>query len=144
VERVYTFTGVLTRSGVVFRKVVPDGYKLILLDLAAHRPVDPAQAYLNVERDDRPALERLDLYCMQGLPWSIGVRREYMLRIYSVDKMEVTLDVKVSGTYRVRGVYGVGKLTIPEKIKLGLDLSPWEEEVAGQLDLHSKVEAGVV
>jgi len=61
VERVYPISSVLTASGVLFRFNVPDGYKAILLDLAAHRPTAAAQAYINITRDDDLVLPELDL-----------------------------------------------------------------------------------
>jgi len=39
---------------------------------------------------------------------------------------------------------GMGKLTLPEKIKWGIELDPAEEALASRLDLFDKVKAGLI
>jgi len=144
IERVLTFSSRLTASGSILRYPAPEGYKLILLDLAAYRPSASAQAYLKVTRDDIPALEEIDLYCMQGLENPIGLYPKYAIRIVAVDYLDIELDVKVSGTYRIRTVVGIGKLTLPEKIKWGIELTPTEEAMADRLRLEDKIKVGIL
>jgi len=81
---------------------------------------------------------------MQGLERPIGFRKQYSIRIVALDYFLGELDVKVAGTYRVRAVIGVGKLTIPEKIKWGIELTPEEEDIAVREDLYNRVKAGLI
>jgi len=136
VEELRTVSAKLTSSGTVIRVVVPKGKKIVLLGVAAARPSAPASAYLNVSRDNVDALS-LDLYCLPSLSYEAGVR------VVALEKLEATLDVRTSGTYYVRLVYGVGRLTLREKVMWGLDLTPDERALAEEQDLFDKVEAGV-
>jgi len=143
-ERFYPISNVLTASGTLFRFMVPDGCKAVLLDLAAHRPAASGQAYINVTRDDLLVLDSLDLYCMQGLEQPIGFRRQYSLRIVALNYLMAELNVVTAGTYRVRAVVGVGRLTIPEKLRWDVPLDPEEEDLAEKLDLYDQVKAGLI
>jgi hypothetical protein len=127
----------LSSSGTVARLTVPQGKKYILLGVSALRPSASAQAYLNIERDDL-LIQTYDLYTLPGL------EQEASLRIVALDKLVVSLDVRASGTYYVRLVYGIGRLTLREKIMWGLELSSTERALAEQEDLFNKVRAGVV
>ena len=82
-------------------------------------------------------VDSLDLYCLPSLSYEAGVR------VVALEKLEATLDVRTAGTYYVRLVYGVGRLTLREKIMWGLDLTPDERALAEEQDLFDKVEAGV-
>jgi len=119
------------------RLAVPDGYKLIILGLSAERPANPAQCYLNIERDDIPKVVDVDLYCLPSLQYTAP------LRVVVTDKAVINIDVKTSGTYRVRVIYGLGKITIPEKIMWGIELTGTERAIAEKYDLFNKIEAGV-
>jgi hypothetical protein len=141
--RVKTISGSLSSSGTLSRIVVPEGWKAVLLDVAAERPSAPGSAYLAVERDETPTLY-LDLYCLPGLQYLNRFEHPYALCIPALDWMEISLDVKASGTYRVRAIYGLGELTIQEKVKWCPDkLTDWERDVAESMDLYEKVEAGI-
>jgi len=128
-EMFKTVTARMTASGTIFRLTVPDGYKAVILDIAGERPASSAQAYVHIERDDWPATDDvgIDLYCLQGLSPTIGVWPRYAMRIVALDRLLVELDGKGSGTYKVRLGYGLGKITVPEKIKWGITLTPEEE-----------------
>jgi len=143
IERIYSVGSVLTESGAILSLPVPTDQKIILLDIAAHRPTASGQAYIKITRDGID-LPELDLYCMQGLEAGIGLNHRYAIRVVALETLDVELDVKVSGTYRVRAVYGIGRLTIPEKIKWGIDLTPEEEDIAVKEDLYDRVKAGIV
>jgi hypothetical protein len=136
VEELKTVSAKLTSSGTVTRVIVPKGKKIVLLGVAAARPSAPASAYLNVSRDNVDALS-LDLYCLPSLSYEAGVR------VVALEKLEATLDVRTAGDYYVRLVYGVGRLTLREKVMWGLDLTPDERALAEEQDLFDKVEAGV-
>jgi len=127
----------LSSSGTVARLTVPQGKKYILLGVSALRPSAPAQAYLNIERDDS-TIQTYDLYTLSGL------EQEAPLRIVALNKLVVSLDVKASGTYYVRLVYGIGRLTLREKVMWNLELSSAERTLAEQEDLFNKVRAGVI
>jgi len=142
IEKIYSVGTILTESGVILSLPVPTGEKCILLDIAAYRPTNPGQAYIKITRDGVD-LPELDLYCMQDLEAGIGVNHRYAIRVVALETLDIRLDVKVSGTYRVRAVYGVGKLTIPEKIRWHVDLTPEEEDIAIKEDLYNRVKAGV-
>ena len=126
----------LTSSGTVLRLSAPRGKKIVLVGIAVQRPSAPAQAYLSITRDNVD-LPELDLYCLPGLT------QQAWLRVVSVDKLEVELDAKASGTYYVRAVYGLGRLTVREKIAWMLELTTAERQLAESEGLYEKVEAGV-
>ena len=136
VEELRTVAVKMTSSGTVVRVVAPKGKKLVLLGVSASRPASPASAYLNVTRDNVDALS-LDLYCLPSL------EHEAPVRVVALEKLEATLDVRTAGAYYVRLVYGIGRITVREKIMWGIDLTPAERVLAEELDLYSKVEAGV-
>ncbi|MEM2163685.1 MAG: hypothetical protein QXR62_04595 [Candidatus Bathyarchaeia archaeon] len=143
VERIYTYTKVLSSSGAVLRLPVPDGYKAVLLDVAMERPASANQAKLTLERDRQGYdVFELDPYCMQGLSQPLYPYREHALRIVCLEEMLVELSV-ASGTHKVRLVVGLGKLTIPEKIKWGVELTSNERTIADKLNLWEQVEAGL-
>ena len=48
-----------------------------------------------------------------------------------------------SGTHKVRVVVGLGKLTIPEKIRWNLDLSASERVIAERNNLYELVKIGL-
>jgi len=136
IEEYRVVTAKLTASGTVLRLPAPRGKKVVLVGVAAQRPSAPAQAYLSITRD-YVDLPKLDLYCLPGLA------QQAWLRVVSVDKLEVELDVKTSGTYYVRLVYGIGKLTVREKVMWGLELTATERQLAEAENLFEKVEVGV-
>jgi len=126
----------LTTSGTVCRVLVPRGKKVVLACASASRP-SPASAYLVVNRDGLDEVLRLDLSCLPSLDW------DACLRIVSLERLEVELDVRAAGEYRVRVSYGIGRVTIPEKIRWGLDLTREERRLAEEEDLYDKVRAGL-
>jgi hypothetical protein len=126
----------LSASGSVARLVVPRGRKLVLLGVSAARPPSPGSAYLRVFRDDVEVMS-LDLYCLPSLSY------EAPIRVVALDKLIVELDAKASRDYYVRLVYGLGRLTITEKVMWGLDLSPEERALAESQNIYERVRAGV-
>lgn len=140
VERVFTVAGkqspTAAETRTVARLVAPDGHKLILLAVSAARPVAPGKAYLHVYRDDLEVM-KLDLYCLPSLSYEAPVR------VVALDKVTVDLEMLGAGSYSVRLVYGVGRLTVKEKIAWGLELTAGERSLAEELSLFDKVEAGV-
>jgi hypothetical protein len=90
-----------------------------------------------VSRDGTDDVLNLDLYCLPSLDWETPVR------VVSLEKLEVKLDAKVSGTYNVRVTYGIGRLTLPDKIRWGLDLTAEERRVAEEEGLFEKVRVGL-
>jgi len=138
VEEVKDVNVSLTSSGTVFRLPVPKGKKAVLLDVSAMRTASPASAYLDVKRDGVEQTLHLDLYCLPSL------EHRCPIRIVALESLLVTLDARAPGTYKVRLTYGLGKLTIPEKIKWGVELTAEERRVAEEQDLYDKVEAGIL
>jgi hypothetical protein len=136
VEELKTVSVKLSSSGTVCRLVVPKGKKLILLGVSATRPSAPASAYLNISRDDVDVMS-LDLYCLSSLSYEAPVR------VVALDKLIAELDVRASGNYYVRLVYGLGKLTVTEKVMWGLTLSSEERSLAESQNIYEKVRAGV-
>jgi len=136
IEKWYTVSVSLTSSGTVLRLPTPKDRKVVLVGISATRPSAPASAYLNISRDDIDVMS-LDLYCLPSLSYEAPVR------VVALSKLEATLDVRTSGTYYVRLVYGVGRLTVREKVMWGLDLTSTERSLAEEEDLFNKVKAGV-
>jgi len=136
VEKIFTMTEKLSSSGNIARIVVPEGYKAILMSISVLRPDSAGKAYIDVSRDDVETLH-LDPYCLANLSYNVP------MRVVGLDKIVIDLDVRVSGDYYVRVVYGLGKLTVREKIMWKLGLSDEEKRVAESLDLYDRVEAGV-
>ncbi|MEM2529032.1 MAG: hypothetical protein QXG40_06510, partial [Ignisphaera sp.] len=117
IHRILTFAKALNISGTVLRLPVPSGMKAILLNIAMLRPTASGQALLTLERDRQGFnVFELDPYCLQGLV------DNYPIRIVCLEEMLVELSV-ISGTHKVRLVVGLGKLTIPEKILWGIELT---------------------
>jgi hypothetical protein len=133
VEQIKSTANVLTSSGTLFKQVVPKGWKLILLDISVVRPASPATLYIDVERDDIDILH-LDAYCLPSLEYRCPIR------VVATDKIEIT----ASGACTARVTYGLGRLTIAEKIRWGIDLTSKEKEIADKFGLFDRVEAGVV
>jgi hypothetical protein len=133
VEQIKSTSNVLASPGTLFRQVVPNGWKLVLLDISVTRPTGPATLYIDVERDDIDTLH-LDAYCLPSLEYKCPIR------IVATDKIEVT----AGGACIARITYGLGRLTIAEKIRWGIDLTSKEREIADKFGLFDRVEAGVV
>ena len=73
----------------------------------------------------------------------IGLDYRYNLHIVALEELLIELTVN-SGTHNIRVVYGLSKITIPEKIRWGLDLTSKELTIAEKHDLFDKVEAGLI
>jgi hypothetical protein len=128
----------LSSSGTVLSLPVPSGKKVILAGISATRPASPASAYLYVKRDGIENTLSLDLYCLPSLSYNAP------LRVISLDRLDISLDVKAAGDYYIRVVYGIGKLTLREKVMwIPSELTPEERREAEEKDLFDKVEAGV-
>jgi hypothetical protein len=128
----------MTGSGTILRVVVPKGKKVVLAGISAARPAGPASGYVTVDRDDVSETLKLDPYCLAGLSYDSPIR------VVALDKLIVEWDQAVSGTYYFRVVYGVGRITVPEKIAWNLDLSRDEREKAEREDLFDRVRAGLI
>jgi len=137
VEKIFTVAKKLSSSGDVARIIVPSGYKAVLMSISALRPDSPGKAYINVNRDDVDGVLSLDPYCLAGLSYDVP------MRIVGLDKIVVSLDVKTAGNYCIRVVYGLGRLTVREKIMWKQDLTEEERKIAETLDLYDRVEAGI-
>jgi len=137
IEEWRTVSASLSSSGTLCRVLVPKGKKVILASVSATRPSASAYAYLTVSRDGTDDVLNLDLYCLPSLDWEAPVR------VVSLEKLEVKLDVRVSGTYNVRVTYGIGRLTLPDKVRWGLDLTEDERRVAEEENLYEKVRVGL-
>jgi hypothetical protein len=80
---------------------------------------------------------------MQNLEYSMRAYRENSIRIVCLDEMLVEMSVS-SGTHKVRLVVGLGKITIPEKIKWCPDtLTSAERVIAEKENLFELVEVGL-
>jgi len=138
IEEYRTVAVKMTSSGNILRLPVPKDKKIILTGISVARPTSAASAYLVVNRDGIDNTLNLDLYCLPDLSY------EAPLRIIALDKLEINLDVRVSGTYYVRVSYGIGRLTLREKVMwVPSELTPSERKEAEEKDLFDKVAAGV-
>jgi hypothetical protein len=136
IEEYRVATAKLTSSGTVLSLATPRDKKVVLVGVVAQRPSASAQAYLSISRDNVD-LPELDLYCLPGLS------QQAWLRVVALDKLVVTLDARVSGTFYVRLVYGIGRITLREKIAWGLELTQAERRLAETEELFEKVRVGV-
>jgi len=145
-ERIVTVAKSMSSTGTFIRVAVPDGYKLVLLDIAAERPASPDTLTLTVTRDYTTVFDPLDAYCLPGVehPTWFNARYHSALRIVCVEELLVEATVSSGGPYKVRAVYGLGKLTIPEKVKWGLPLTDKERELAERENIYGLVEAGLL
>jgi len=137
VEEWRTQTVRATSSGTLLRVSVPQGKKVILVGISATRPASPASGYLTVDRDDVSDVLRLDPYCLPSLSYDSPIR------VVALDKLVIEWEQATSGTYRFRIVYGIGRVTVPEKIAWGLDLTRAERELVEREDLFDRVRAGI-
>jgi hypothetical protein len=141
--RIRTYARTMTSSGVIARITVPKGWRVALLDIVAERPDAPGKAYVIVERDNAPALH-LDLYCLPGLQYLNRFERNYALLVNALDWMEVSLDVRAPGTYKVRFIVGLGELLLQDKVRwIPEELTSEERAQAEELNLFELVEAGL-
>jgi hypothetical protein len=133
----------MSSSGVIARISVPKGWRVALLDIVGERPASPGQAYVVVERDNAPALY-LDLYCLPGLSYLNRFEHNYSLLVNALDWMEVSLDVRATGTYKVRFIVGLGELLLQDKVRwVPEELTAEERKQAEELNLFELVEAGL-
>jgi hypothetical protein len=137
IEQYKTQATVMTTPGTVLRIPVPTGKKIILTNISATRPSASAQGYISVKRDGVENTLYLDPYCLQGLSYN------YNIRVVALEELEVDFAMLTPGSYPIRVVYGVGDLTLKEKVMWKQDLSEEERRKAEELDLFDKVEAGV-
>jgi hypothetical protein len=138
IEEFRTIAVKMSSSGTIARLPVPAGKKIILTGISAARPTSPGAAYIYVDRDGVEKTLSLDPYCLPELSY------EAPLRVIGLDKIEISLDVKTSGNYYVRISYGIGRLTLREKVMwIPSELTPDERKEAENKDLFDKVAAGV-
>ena len=117
----------------------PDGKKAVLLSVTTEVAGTPNQVYVYVNRDKDPNIDQLDCYAMPG------VAEEQACYIPCIDEMTVRTVTGINVTnFRVRYTYGVSKITILDKKRWRLPLSPEEEAIADQYDLDDVVVAGVL
>ena len=136
-------TSVLSSSGTALDIRVPDGRKVVLLDLTAERPASSGSATIYVERDHREEVLEIDPYCLPGLGYNTS-RPENSLRIVALDNLRITLEVSVAGTYRIRAVYSESPLTVVDKVRWGLDLKAEERRIAEEQNIEEKIRVGVI
>jgi hypothetical protein len=141
--RIKTYARTMSSSGVIARINVPKGWRVALLDIVAERPASPGQAYVVVERDEAPALY-LDLYCLPSLSYLNRFEHNYSLLVNALDWLSVSLDVRASGTYKVRFIVGFGELLLQDKARwVPEELTSEERAQAEELNLFELVEAGL-
>ena len=117
----------------------PDGKKAVLLSVTTEVAGTPNQVYVYVNRDKDPNIDQLDCYAMPG------VAEEQGCYIPCIDEMTVRIVTGINITdFRVRYTYGISKITILDKKRWRLPLSPEEEAIADQYDLDDVFVAGVL
>ena len=136
-------TSTLSSSGTALDLRVPDGKKIVLLDLTAERPGSSGSATIYVERDHVEKVLEIDPYCLPGLGYNTS-RPENSLRIVALDNLRITLEISVAGTYRIRAVYSESPLTVIDKVRWGLDLKAEEKRIAEEQNLEEKIRVGVI
>lgn len=134
-------TTAATTDGVQIGSTIhpPDGKKAVLLSVTTEVAGTPNQVYMHVSRDKDPNIDQLDCYAMPG------VAEEQGCYIPCIDEMTVRIVTGINITdFRVRYRYGVSKITILDKKRWRLPLSPEEEAIADQYDLDDVFVAGVL
>lgn len=134
---------VLSSSGVILDVKAPIGKKLVLLDITAETTASSREAAIIVERDHVERTLELDPTCLPPLD-RYSSRPENFLRVVALDYLRVSLDARVSGTYRCKVVYGIAPVTISDKIKWGNDLTGEEKRIAAENNLEEKLRVGVM
>jgi hypothetical protein len=136
IEDFFTETSTLTSSGVVSRIMAPPNKKIILLGISVTRPSAAASGYISITRDNLDTVTS-DLYCLPSLSY------DSFIRITALTKIEVNFNMTTAGTYKFRIFYGVGRITLEDKVRWNLEMSSSEKEEASSLDLYDKIAAGV-
>jgi len=143
IQKILTFTKRLAATGTVLRYSPPPGYKAVLLDIAAQRPAVANQAIITLERERQGFNTfELDPYCLAGLEEPLRPYKQQSVYIPCLEEMLVEIRV-TAGVHRVRLVVGLGKLTIAEKIKWDIELTPEEVRIAEEQKIYELVEAGL-
>ena len=138
IEELRTATITLSSSGNILSKTVPVGKKLVLINISTVRPTSAGVGTITVQRDDITNVLSLDPYCLNSLQYNA------IIRIVALENLRVDFTTTTSGTYQFRVVYGIGRLTIPEKIKWGIPLTSDEKLTAEEHDMFEKIEAGIL
>jgi hypothetical protein len=139
IEDFKTISVSMSSSGVISTIPVPKGKKVILSSISVTRPAAPNSAFLIVNRDGIDNVLNLDLFCLPNLEYEVP------LRVVALDRLEILLNIIAAGTYNVRITYGIGRLTIVDKIKwIPDELTDEERRIAEENDLFDKIDAGVI
>lgn len=127
---------------IVLDEVAVDGYEAAVTN-----------NFIVVDRDDDDEYIKLNCHAMPpfvyntvAATWTPDIPLSYPMRlgIPAVDKLSVYLENGGAVTnWRARFKYSTYVLTIPDKIRWGLGLSPEESSIAKEHDLENKVKAGL-
>ena len=128
---------------VILDEIAVDGYEAGVTD-----------NFIVVDRDLDDEYVKLNCYAMPPFVYNtaagdltpdIPLSYPMKMGIPAIDKLTVYLENgSPVADWRVRYKYSVYVLTIPDKIRWGIGLTPSEESIAISGDLHSKVKAGLV
>lgn len=122
---------------IVLDEIAVDGYQTAVTD-----------NYIVVDRDLDEEYVKLNCYALPpfitGVLPDIPLSNPLKLRIPALDKISIYLENGSGVTnFRVRFKYSTYVLTIPDKIRWGIALTPEEESIAKTNDLNNKVRAGL-
>ena len=115
------------------------GMKVVLLGVTSDAPLAPDTVFIRVDRDKYDEIQNYDTY---ALPTVSEMQKVYipctdMIRLTLVNTVPVV-------NHLVRYKYGIGKLTLLEKIRWNLEIEPEEQEIIDSLELEDVVKAGVI
>ena len=123
---------------VVLDEIAVDGYEAGVTD-----------NFIRVDRDLDDEYVKLNCYALAPfvtdvLP-DIPLSYPFKIGIPAVDKLAIYLENgSPVATWRARYKYSIYVLTIPDKIRWGIQLTPSEEDIAKSKNLYNKVKAGLV
>lgn len=123
------------------RITVPEDEKVILFEIAADQPADPAHGtYIVVDREiDQSAYMFLNTYCFAGIDhpdncWVPALEEMYVHARSTVGEAD----------FKIRYKYLRAKLSLIDKIKWNIDMEPSEVATADKMDLWDRCVAGMV
>lgn len=137
VEKVFTLAKTFAAEGTLWMIRPPAGYKAVLMDISALRPTGPGTARITVSRDHQPyPVMELDPWCLKSLD-----APPLPMRVVALDYLLIEAG-EVRGRQGARITYGLGRITIQEKLMWDMPLTGEEEAMADRYGIRELVEVG--
>ena len=116
------------------------GMKVVLLGVTSDAPVASDTVFIRVDRDAYDEIQNYDTY---ALPTVSSMQKLY---IPCTDMIRLTLlnPTTAVANHLVRYIYGIGKITLLERLKWGLPLTDEENIIVEKYNLDNIAKAGVI